>query len=103
MASPGSLQTLNWITIKDLRRCLTLSLRVSEFSCCGGGSLDVGGRMDLGADLTVVTTLQRLHLTSDSNISSSPGLGSKRRPLPVPRGFFVPSSEGLHRNCRISY
>lgn len=59
--------------------------------------------MDLGADWTIFTTSQRLHLPPVSNISSPPYLGSKRRPLPVPWGFFVPSSEGLHRNCMISY
>lgn len=59
--------------------------------------------MDLDADLTFFMTLQRLHLPPVGNISSPPYLGSKRRPLPVSRGFFVPSSEGLHRNYMISY
>lgn len=59
--------------------------------------------MDLGADLTIFKTLQRLHLPPVGNISSPPYLGSKRRPLPDSRGVFVPSSEGLYRNSMIFY
>lgn len=66
-------------------------------------SLNGGIRMDLGVNLTVLTSLQSLHNPSFGYLSTFPFPALKRKPLPLSRGLPEPSTEGPCQNCRITF
>lgn len=107
-ACSEKLQTFNSVkdwtpTIFDQHRIWEhTGLRAVVFPCVGCCSLDVCSRMDFSADLTVLTTLQCLQFSSVHNFSSPPSLALKRNLLPLPWGLPVPSTEGTHRNYKLS-
>lgn len=71
--------------------------------CHGCHSPNGGIRMDLGVNLTVLTSLQSLHNPSFDYLLTFPSPVSKRKPLPLSRGLPEPSTEGPCQNCRIPF